>query len=108
MSGLRQAMTAFEAQASHVGQIEKREFAPRADVTGQVGQRRVWAMANRPRVAAGPGLVGPQSQRRIELDVLRDAERIVDLDPEISNGGSSERCLLGTEATFPVRKPRYF
>ena len=63
---------------------------------------------NRPRVAAGPGLVGPQSQRRIELDVLRDAERIVNLDPEIANGGSSERCLLGTEATFPVRNPRYF
>ena len=31
MSWLGQATTAFEAQASHVGQIGKREFAPRAD-----------------------------------------------------------------------------
>jgi hypothetical protein len=36
MSRLRQAMTAFEAQASHVGQIGKREFAPCADEVDQI------------------------------------------------------------------------
>lgn len=32
------------------------------------------------------GSAGPQRQFRSELDLLRDGERIVDLDPEIANG----------------------
>ena len=47
------------------------------------------------------GSAGPQRQFRSELDLLRDGERIVDLDPEIANGalqlGVAEQQLHGSQ-----------
>src|SRR5215472_4866182 len=68
-------------------------------------------IANHASGRCGPGSAGPQRQFRSELDLLRDGERIVDLDPEIANGalqlGVAEEQLHGSQVTgLPINLSR--
>jgi hypothetical protein len=60
-------------------------FHPTGPIATGVAGGRCGAIANHA-AGRGPGSAGLQRQFRSELDLLRDGERIVDLDPEIANG----------------------
>jgi hypothetical protein len=79
-------MAASRSTRPYIGAVTKVSNGPNSPklATGRLGPLR--GRLRRPRSdTCGPGSARPQNQLRLELDLLRDAEGVIHLDPEIAN-----------------------